>query len=109
MGEYRLTRNPSFGIEVVDDDEALIVRVKGELDLATSPLLDERLKLAEAADAAKLLVDVDQVEFMDSTGLHVLLEHVLLGNGTRYSVTRGSPQVRQLFEVAGVADRLPFA
>ena len=81
MAEYGLARNPSFGIEVVDD-EALIVRVTGELDLATSPLLDERLKLAEAADAAKLLVDVDQVEFMDSTGLHVLLEHVLLGNGT---------------------------
>jgi anti-anti-sigma factor len=45
---------------------------------------------------------------MDSTGLHVLLEHVLVGNGTRYSLTRGSPQVRQLFEITGLSDRLPF-
>jgi anti-sigma B factor antagonist len=100
--------NPSFGIEVGECDGALIVRVMGELDLATSPLLHERLTLAEVTDAAKLRVDLDQVEFMDSTGLHVLLEHVLVGNGTRYSLTRGSPQVRQLFETTGLADRLPF-
>lgn len=102
--------DPSFDIEIVERDQTLIVRVRGELDLSTAPLLDERLTLAEAADAGIVLMDLDQVEFIDSTGLHVLLSHFALnGDGTSYSLTRGSPQVQRLFEVSGVMNRLPFA
>lgn len=102
--------DPSFEIEIVERGGTLIVSVRGELDLSTAPLLDERLSFAEAADAVRVLVDIDQVEFMDSTGLHVLLDHVAVnGHGTSYSLTRGSPQVRQLFRVSGVMERLPFA
>jgi anti-sigma B factor antagonist len=100
----------NFDIEIVERDHTLILKVKGELDLATAPLLKERLDQAEAAAPTNLVIDLDQVDFMDSTGLHVLLAHFIENeNGTRFSLTRGSPQVRRLFEVAGVVDRLPFA
>lgn len=102
--------NPTFDIEIVERDHTLILKVRGELDMATAPLLSKRLELAEAGAATSVLVDLDQVEFMDSTGLHVLIAHFAGNrNGTRYSLTRGSPQVQRLFEVAGVHDRLPFA
>lgn len=108
--EGTVAMNPFFDIEIVERDHTLILKVRGELDLATAPLLNERLEQAEAANPPIVLVDLDQVEFMDSTGLHVLLARFAHnGNGTRYSLTRGSPQVRRLFEVAGVIDRLPFA
>lgn len=102
--------NRDFDIEIVERDHTLILKVTGEVDLSTAPLLDERLRLAETADASSVVVDLDQVVFMDSSGLHVLLARVVLNqNGTRYSLTRGSPQVQRLFEVAGVMDRLPFS
>ena len=102
--------SPIFGIDIVERDHTLTLKVRGELDLATAPLLKERLEEAEAAEATNVVIDLDQVEFMDSTGLHVLLARFLEHrNGTRYSLTQGSPQVRRLFEVAGVMDRLPFA
>jgi len=102
--------NPDFDIEMVEHDHTLILKVRGEVDLSTAPLLDEQLRLADASDVTMVLVDLDQVGFMDSTGLQVLLARVVLNqNGTRYSVTRGSPPVRRLFEIAGVIDRLPFA
>ncbi|MGI8571848.1 MAG: STAS domain-containing protein [Solirubrobacteraceae bacterium] len=101
---------PIFDIEIVEHDHTLVLKVRGELDLATAPLLKERLEQAEAAAATNVVIDLDQVEFMDSTGLHVLLARFIQNhNGTRYSLTHGSPQVRRLFEVAGVIDRLPFA
>ena len=77
--------------------------------MSSAPLLDERLALAEAADTVSVIVDIDQLEFIDSSGLRVLLSRVAgNSNGTRYLLTQGSPQVRRLFEVAGVIDRLPF-
>jgi anti-sigma B factor antagonist len=102
--------SPIFGIDIVECDHTLTLKVRGELDLATAPLLKERLEEVEAAEATNVVIDLDQVEFIDSTGLHVLLARFVENpNGTRYSLTQGSPQVRRLFEVAGVIDRLPFA
>lgn len=101
--------SPIVDIDIVERDHTLTLKVRGELDLATAPLLKERLEEAEAAEATNVVIDLDQVEFMDSTGLHVLLARFIENrNGTRYSLTQGSPQVRRLFEVAGVMDRLPF-
>jgi anti-sigma B factor antagonist len=102
--------DPGFDIKILQRDHTVIVQVEGELDLATAPLLDEKLAEAESGGATSVLLDLDRVEFMDSTGLHVLLARVILnGNGKRFALTRGSPQVQRLFRVAGVMDRLPFA
>jgi anti-sigma B factor antagonist len=101
---------PSFDIKILERDHTAVVRVEGELDLTTAPLLDETLAQAESGGATSVLLDLDRVEFMDSTGLQVLLARVILnGNGKRFALTRGSPQVQRLFQVAGVMDRLPFA
>jgi anti-sigma B factor antagonist len=101
---------PAFDIRVRQRDDAVILEVAGELDVATAPLLEAKLAEAEAAGARRLLVDLEQLEFIDSSGLHVLLAHVLAnGNAERYALTRGPRQVQRLFDVAGVIDRLPFA
>jgi anti-sigma B factor antagonist len=106
----RVGMEPAFEIKIRHRDQTLIIEVAGELDVATAPLLEKKLAEAEAAGATSLLVDLEQCEFIDSSGLHVLLAHVIRnGSAQRYAVTRGSRQVQRLFEVAGVIDRLPFA
>lgn len=100
----------AFDIRILERERTLVVEVEGEIDIATAPLLDEKLAEAESAGTSSILLDLDGVEFMDSSGLHVLLRHVLWSDdATRYAVTRGSAQVQRLFTVSGVIDRLPFA
>lgn len=97
-------------IDIVERSRALTLVVEGDLDIATAPLLDERLAGAEVSGAAVVVVDLDRVDFMDSSGLHVLLKHVAMSrqDGDRLRVTQGSVQVRRLFEIAGISDQLPF-
>jgi anti-sigma B factor antagonist len=100
----------SFSIESVRRDCSLILIVEGEVDLATAPLLDNELARARATDAETIVIDLLHVTFLDSSGLHVLIKHACCGERPkRVQLTKGSPQVQRLFEIAGVLDYLPFA
>lgn len=63
----------SVEIKSEHDGDAIIYRLQGTLDLATSPSL--KAALIEAADEGKhdILVDLSQLEFLDSTGLGALI------------------------------------
>ncbi|MGW1679345.1 STAS domain-containing protein [Saccharopolyspora sp. NPDC002376] len=54
-------------------DDVTLVTVSGEVDVYTSPALRERLTDAVNDGAARLIVDLTQVDFMDSTALGVLV------------------------------------
>jgi anti-anti-sigma factor len=87
-----------FEIEIIERGDALALVVVGEIDIATAPLLERRLTEAEARDAPQLIVDLDRVSFMDSTGLQVLVAHTSSEtNGRRIRLTKGSPQVQPAF------------
>ena len=96
-------------IDIAQRNGATVLSVLGEVDLATAPILDEQISAVEAGDAATIVVDLDRVTFMDSSGLQVLLAHVLSQqDGGRIRLTRGSPQVARLFTVSGMLEQLPF-
>lgn len=85
--------------------ELKIVRVSGDVDLATAPELASTLR-AEATPGAAFVLDLSGVAFMDSSGLRELL--VLsndLGDRLAVIVEPGSA-VRQLLDIAEVADRI---
>ena len=99
----------AFEIEIARRAGSLILVVKGELDMSTAGRLDQELTRAKATDAATIVVDLDQVGFIDSSGLQVLIEHARPPeNPGRVNLTRGSPQAQRLFELTGALDRLPF-
>jgi anti-sigma B factor antagonist len=101
--------DPTFGIDIVQRDDAVVVVVVGEIDIATAPALERLLIEAEATTAGSVIVDLDGVTFMDSSGLQVLVAHTLSqDNGNRLRLTRGSRQVQRLFAVSGMLDHLPF-
>jgi anti-sigma B factor antagonist len=96
-------------IETVGRDGSLVLAVEGELDILTSPLLDEALIRARATDATSIVVDLAKISFIDSTGLHVLVKHSQAENGrARISLTKGSPQLERLFELSGASEYLSF-
>lgn len=98
----------NFDVDVRDGDQAVIIAVTGELDLASSPALEEELERGSAAGAELVIVDLRQLEFMDSTGLSVLVRahQRMTDAGKRFAVVQGPQQVQRLLSLTGVADRL---
>src|SRR4051794_2009760 len=97
-------------MEVVeaDLDGAPGIAVRGEVDIAVAPDLELRLDEAIRATQGAFVLDLDDVEFIDSSGLGVILRaRALLGREDRALVIVCRPgPVRRLFDVAGVADLL---
>ena len=60
-------------LETDDRGDITVVSVKGEVDLYTAPSLKERVADLVSAGRSRLAVDLSGVEFMDSTGLGVLI------------------------------------
>lgn len=97
-------------IDTVERDDSVVLAVHGELDISTSPLLDEALTRALATAAARVVVDLGAVSFMDSTALHVLIRHARTEDGrARLRLTKGSRQTQRVIELSGVAEYLPPA
>jgi len=98
----------NFGVEVVDGEHAVVIGVSGELDLATSPELERELERSTASAAELLIIDLRKLEFMDSTGLSVLVRahQKTTQSGKQFAVVKGPQQVQRLLSLTGVAERL---
>jgi len=97
-----------FRVEVANKGGAAVIRVSGELDLASSPALEQELEQVASTEAALVIVDLRELEFMDSTGLSVLVRAHQRAeeNSQRFGLVNGSQQVQRLLSLTGVADRL---
>jgi anti-sigma B factor antagonist len=96
-------------IDIVERDDVVILVVGGELDLSAAPDFTFWLARVEASPAPAIVIDLDRVSFMDSAGVHALLQFsVSERNRDRLTVTRGSPQVQRLLEVTGLTRYLSF-
>ena len=63
----------SIDIKMENKGEAMIYRLRGSLDLATSPSVRAALMEAASEDKHEIIVDLTQLEFLDSTGLGALI------------------------------------
>jgi anti-sigma B factor antagonist len=82
------------------------VRVSGEVDIQTSPLLDGELQKLLDQGVSSILVDLDEVTFLDSTGLSVLiaaLKRCQASGGELHLVSPRS-NVRRVLEITGLTD-----
>jgi anti-sigma B factor antagonist len=85
-----------------------VVGVSGELDLASGPELESELDQLSGPETNLVVIDLRQLDFMDSTGLSILVRahQRLAGEGCEVGLVRGSQQVQRLLDLTGVADRL---
>jgi anti-anti-sigma factor len=88
-------------------DVALIV-VTGELDIASAPELEQTLEQIHPERTKLVIVDLRELEFMDSTGLNTIVRaHRRLAEcDCELTLVKGPPQVQRLLDLTGVADRL---
>lgn len=100
---------PEFTVGEREAEGARIIRPSGELDIATAPRL-ERAVLSGREAGDRIVLDLAELEFIDSTGLRVIVravEAATLG-GWELRLRPGPPAVQRVFQIAGVADALPF-
>jgi anti-sigma B factor antagonist len=97
-----------FVVETQISGRAVTLVLSGELDLMSSPMLEQALEGAYESNPELIAVDLRGLEFMDSTGLHRLLaaQQRAEGSGHRFAVVRGGEQVQRLFDLTGVAELL---
>jgi anti-anti-sigma factor len=96
-------------ITEVRDAGRVRVRLRGELDLAGAPTVSDRLRRLRERDEPVLL-DLDELAFIDMSGLRVLLAAAeeASRDGWSFAVTRGSAQVRRLIGLVPLERQLPL-
>lgn len=88
-----------------------VVGMSGELDLATAPRLRDELRAVEASDAREIILDLADLNFMDSRGLTLIIgaDARFKANGKRLKLLRGPAPVQRIFEITATVESLPFA
>jgi anti-anti-sigma factor len=86
------------------EPDGVVLTVAGELDIATAPLLRERLTAAIGAGVRRLVLDLRPVSFMDSVAVAAILHARRdLGQVGRMAVvTAAESYPRLVFEIAGL-------
>src|ERR1700722_3206274 len=87
-------------------DGTAIVAVAGEIDVYTSPLLQEQLVQVLREGTSSIVLDLSKVTFLDSTGLGVLitgLKRCRSADGDLVLVT-AQPNVLKVLEITGLND-----
>lgn len=85
-----------------------MIVVSGELDLASAPELEQELNRAASNGAQLIILDLRPLEFIDSTGLSLLIKahQRAQAAGRQFAIVRGSSQVQRLLGLTGIEDRL---
>ena len=100
----------SLALRSARDGDTHVVALLGELDIAGASTLEDELLRVEATDAAKIVVDLGSLDFIDSTGIRLIVMAAdRCGTAGRLKLLRGPKQVHRVFEITDLASRLPFA
>ncbi|HTB70862.1 MAG TPA: STAS domain-containing protein [Solirubrobacteraceae bacterium] len=95
-------------VDVRRQRDRVVLHLEGELDLASSPILERALEGAEIAETPLLVLDLDDLRFVDSTGLRIILlaHERARGRGQEFAITPGSSQVQRLLSITNVAEHM---
>jgi anti-sigma B factor antagonist len=97
MREFRLdTIGPA--------DDCAVLRVAGEVDVYTAPMLRERIRELAASGAVHLIADLGQVDFLDATGVGVLVGGLrrLREDGGSLALVITAPPIQRIFQMTGL-------
>jgi anti-sigma B factor antagonist len=102
---------PSLDLSVTAERTCVRVCPRGEIDLASAGLLDAQLDELWASGWIDVVVDLREVAFMDSSGVHVLLSHHrrAAGRDARFSIIDGGGPVARVLELTGMNGVFDYA
>jgi anti-anti-sigma factor len=97
-----------FSVTVSKDGDRATLELRGELDMSGTDRLTVALEQAEEPPSGLLVLDLSKLDFIDSTGLEVLLRAARRAHdsGRRLIVARPSRYVRRLLEMTAIDQTL---
>jgi anti-anti-sigma factor len=105
--------NPApFEVKVGESEHGVqTISVRGELDLSTAPELEGPLDQALETDEGSVLIDLTQCEFIDSTGIALIVrawQRLQNGDhGRSLVLCSQNDQVRRVLEITGLELSIP--
>lgn len=109
--EQREIADGTLVVRRMENGESHVIAFAGELDLANAGTAQSALESSLGDATATVVVDMRELEFIDSTGIALLVS--ALGRnegGVRVSfIPSDSPAVTRVLELTGLAERLPLA
>ena len=94
-----------FSLHVAEQDGRTVVTPKGELDMSSAPEL-EQVIIPRLRDAAWVVLDLRALDFIDSSGLRVVVgaHRTAEERGGRFTCVRGATgsTVHRIVEIAGI-------
>ena len=106
MGQYI----EPFSCDVTEEQDHVVVSPRGELDMATVGVVDDKLRRLHDSGVRVIVLDLGGLSFMDSTGLHLIIKwsSEASKDGFEFELEPGPPIVQRIFDLTSVTDQLSF-
>jgi anti-anti-sigma factor len=97
-----------FTIERVDDTVQVHLKLRGDLDLYSSPEFDDALVAVEGEKWPTIVLDMRELEFLDSMALRLVMRTQARAeqDGRRMVIVRGPEFLDRVFELSGLTEHL---
>ena len=97
--------------DIHNGTDSVRLALRGELDISSAGRVEEELKSIQSGGPTTLVLDLRELEFMDSTGLRLIVraDESARESGTRFVIVRGPEPVQRVFEIVGLDSRLEMA
>ena len=94
-------------IEIFLDGNALVARLRGDVDMTSTPAISAHVLDALTLDSAGLLVDLSEIRYIDSAGVHLLFElarRLEAGRQGMALVVGDTSPVRRLLDITNLSE-----
>jgi anti-anti-sigma factor len=97
-----------FEVERVDEVRCVRLALTGELDLLSAPAFDDALVAVEGEKWPLVILDLSQLDFIDSSGLRLIARaHARAQqDGRRVVVVQGNETIERVFELTHLDDAI---
>ena len=96
-----------FEIEVRPDRDRVFVIPRGELDMASTDLVAERIDALVGDGFEAIVLDLRELTFMDSAGVRLVVQQTRSPD-RKVTLIDGTDPVARLFDLTGLRPHLPF-
>jgi anti-sigma B factor antagonist len=110
LTEERAIRAGVLSLQIADEGERRLIRVSGELDLANAPTFEAELDQALGNGNGEVVIDMEDLSFIDSTGIALLISAIGRDGGAgrlRFIRSKGLG-VQRVLKATGLDERLPY-
>lgn len=91
-------------VNVKEEDLVQHFKVIGEVDAFTAPILEERLAEVKHIQDVQTIIDLSEVDYIDSTGLGIFIGFykALKSNGGSVKIIGVNARLQRLFNITGI-------